>query len=191
MRRGELAGLNWSDFDIDTSSLTIVRTRQVTMGRTVEGPVKTRTSRRRIDLDDNTTTMLDQWRQRLAAEGAAIEPSTPMFLNSHHRTPSPESFSQLFTRTTETTDLPRIRFHDLRHTHASLLSLPASPSRSSQNGSGTLILASQCTPTNHSYQAEAQVPPTSSPRSSTTAGRHLPSLGPQRPRSESRPCWRR
>ncbi|MCP4086277.1 MAG: tyrosine-type recombinase/integrase, partial [Actinomycetia bacterium] len=35
--------------------------------------------------------------------------------------PSPESFSQLFTRSTIEAGLPRIRFHDLRHTHASLL----------------------------------------------------------------------
>ena len=87
------------------------------MGRTVESPVKTRTSRRRIDLDTHTLGVLDQWRQRLIEEGATIEPSTPMFLNTRHRAPSPESFSQLFTRTTAaTTDLPRIRFHDYADT---------------------------------------------------------------------------
>ena len=121
MRRGELAGLNWGDLDVATSGLSIVRTRQATMGRTVEGPLKTRNSRRRIDLDTNTLALLERWRHRLIGEGATIEASTPMFPNTHHRAPSPESFSQLFTRTTASTDLPRIRFHDLRHTHASLL----------------------------------------------------------------------
>ena len=33
----------------------------------------------------------------------------------------PESISQLFGRHLARTDIPRIRFHDLRHTHASLL----------------------------------------------------------------------
>ncbi len=121
MRRGELAGLNWSDLDIAASSLSIVRTCQATMGRTIEGPVKTRTSRRRIDLDPNTVDLLARWRRCLVAEGAGIEPSTPMFVNTNHDAPSPESFSQLFTRTVADSDLPRIRFHDLRHTHASLL----------------------------------------------------------------------
>lgn len=121
MRRGEVAGLNWSDLDTAMSSLSIVRTRQTTLGRTVEGPVKTRTSRRRIDLDPNTIAVLDRWRHRLSTEGATIEPSTPMFLNTWHRAPAPESFSQLFGRIIATTELPRIRFHDLRHTHASLL----------------------------------------------------------------------
>ncbi len=121
MRRGELAGLNWGDLDAAASSLSIARTCQATMGRTVEGPVKTRTSRRRIDLDHTTIDLLERWRRCLITEGANIEPSTPMFLNTNHRPPSPESFSQLFTRTVADTDLPRIRFHDLRHTHASLL----------------------------------------------------------------------
>ena len=114
-------GLNWGDLHVAASSVSIVRTRQATMGRTVESPVKTRTSRRRIDLDANTVDVLEQWRHRLVTEGATIESSTPMFLNTHHGAPSPESFSQLFTRTTSTCGLPRIRFHDLRHTHASLL----------------------------------------------------------------------
>ena len=121
MRRGELAGLNWGDLQVAASSVSIARTRQATMGRTVESPVKTRTSRRRIDLDANTVDVLQRWRHRLVTEGATIESSTPMFLNAHHCAPSPESFSQLFTRTTATCGLPRIRFHDLRHTHASLL----------------------------------------------------------------------
>ncbi len=65
--------------------------------------------------------MLSRWKQRLADEGAAIDTTTPMFLNLRHVAVSPEPISQLFARTVATTDLPRIRFHDLRHTHASLL----------------------------------------------------------------------
>jgi integrase len=40
----------------------------------------------------------------------------------HHRPlPQPESISQLFDRVVQRSGLPRVRFHDLRHTHASLL----------------------------------------------------------------------
>jgi len=44
-----------------------------------------------------------------------------MFCNQAGRFLNPESASQLFSRIIATTPLPRIRFHDLRHTHASLL----------------------------------------------------------------------
>lgn len=121
IRRGELAGLNWGDLDRTHARLSITRSRQAAGGATVEAAVKTRTSRRCIDLDPATLTVIDDWRRRLVDEGAEIRASTPMFLNSIHQPPAPDSFSQLFTRSISQADLPYIRFHDLRHTHASLL----------------------------------------------------------------------
>lgn len=44
-----------------------------------------------------------------------------MFCNTAGRFLNPESVSQLFDRIVRRAELPRIRFHDLRHTHASLL----------------------------------------------------------------------
>ena len=44
-----------------------------------------------------------------------------MFCNTTGRFLNPESISQLFDRIVQRSGLPRVRFHDLRHTHASLL----------------------------------------------------------------------
>ncbi len=44
-----------------------------------------------------------------------------MFCNTKGRFLHPESIGQLFDRIVARTGLPRVRFHDLRHTHASLL----------------------------------------------------------------------
>jgi integrase len=44
-----------------------------------------------------------------------------MFCNHTGRFLNPESLSQLFDRIVQCSHVPRIRFHDLRHTHASLL----------------------------------------------------------------------
>lgn len=44
-----------------------------------------------------------------------------MFTNTGGNPLHAESISQLFSRQVVKHDLPRIRFHDLRHTHASLL----------------------------------------------------------------------
>ncbi len=90
---------------------------------------------------------------------------------SHSSSPGP--FSQ--------TDLPYIRFHDLRHTHTPHSSSPpASRSRSSPNGSVTPTPASQCTPTNTSSPKWAPAPRESSPNSSILpAGRRLPNKSPE------------
>lgn len=121
MRRGEIVGLKWSDFDASASRLSISRTLQNVGGRPVEFGVKTRTSRRTVDVDTATVAELRRWRRRLDREGLAHGPDDWMFCNTTGRFLNPESVSQLFERIVRRTTLPRIRFHDLRHTHASLL----------------------------------------------------------------------
>lgn len=64
MRRGEVAGLKWSDLDTATNRLSISRTLQSLAGQPVEFPVKTRASRRCIDLDPGTMDVLARWRRR-------------------------------------------------------------------------------------------------------------------------------
>ena len=127
MRRGELAGLRWGDWNPDLHHLSISRTRQVVGGRSTEFPTKTRTSRRCIDLDPTTETHLHTWRQRLDHDDIPTGTGDPIFVNTHGHALHAESLSQLFQRVIERSDLPRIRFHDLRHTHASLLIANGTP----------------------------------------------------------------
>ncbi|HZA78966.1 MAG TPA: site-specific integrase [Acidimicrobiales bacterium] len=121
MRRGEVVGLKWSDLDRTASRLSISRTLQNVGGRPVEFGVKTRTSRRTVDLDHYTMRQLDRCRRRLRLDGLPQGADDWMFRNARGRFLNPESVSQLFDRIVRRSGLPRIRFHDLRHTHASLL----------------------------------------------------------------------
>jgi integrase len=121
MRRGEVVGLKWCDLDIGTRRLSIRRTLQCVGGQPVEFGVKTRTSRRCVDLDTTTVAELRRWRRRLNRDGLPHSIDDWMFCNPTGRFLNPQSLSQLFDRVVASTDLPRIRFHDLRHTHASLL----------------------------------------------------------------------
>ncbi len=121
MRRGELAGLRWSDWNRDTHTLSIARARKSIGGRSVETPVKTRSSRRRIDLDPATETTLARWRRQQKADGHPVELDDPIFTNPAGRPLHPETISQLFARQVKRLAMPAIRFHDLRHTHATLL----------------------------------------------------------------------
>ncbi len=122
MRRGEVVGLKWSDLDRTAKRLSIIRTLQNVGGNPVEFDVKTRTSRRCIDIDNNTMRVLTRWRRRPHHDGLLHGSDDWMFLNTSGRFLNPESVTQLFDRIVKRTPaLPRIRFHDLRHTHASLL----------------------------------------------------------------------
>ncbi len=128
MRRGEIAGLKWSDLDRANQRLSISRTLQSIAGKPVEFPVKTRTSRRCIDLDDQTIDVLARWRLQLSRDGLPHDSDDWMFVNATGRFVNPESISQLFGRLQcRLPDLAKIRFHDLRHTHASLLIMDGVP----------------------------------------------------------------
>lgn len=128
MRRGEVVGLKWCDLDRATKRLSIARTLQNVAGSPVEFDVKTRTSRRCIDIDDDTMTLLAQWRRKLYRDGLPHGADDWIFLNSSGRFLNPESVTQLFGRIVKRISaLPPIRFHDLRHTHASLLIMAGVP----------------------------------------------------------------
>jgi integrase len=121
IRRGEIVGLKWSDLDRSASRLSISRTLQNVGGRSVEFGVKTRTSRRTVDLDHGTMRQLDRWRRRLRSDRLPHGADDWMSCNARGRPLNPDSVSQLIDRIVRRAALPRIRFHDLRHTHASLL----------------------------------------------------------------------
>jgi integrase len=153
MRRGELAGLRWGDWQCDTHRLSIARSRQVVGGQSVEVPVKTRTSRRCIDLDPTTEVILRGWHRRQHRDRHPVELSDPIFTNSAGCPVHPESISQLFDRHLARTEIPRIRFHDLRHTHASLLVAAGTPIKVVSERLGHAHPASRWPPTNTSSPA--------------------------------------
>ncbi|MAT04780.1 MAG: hypothetical protein CL424_07030 [Acidimicrobiaceae bacterium] len=121
MRRGEVVGLRWGDWIRSEHRLSIARSRQSIQGGTIEVPTKTAASRRSIELDPTTEQILAQWRRRLQRDGHTTGINDPMFINPAGNALNPESLTQLFNRKVASSGLPRIRFHDLRHTHASLL----------------------------------------------------------------------
>ena len=124
MRRGELAGLHWGDVDLDAATLSINRS-LVSVGYELhESRGKTRTSRRCIDLDSITVQVLRDWKARRAAEGPSSEVDdgdAHVFAQSNGAVTHPQLISDAFKRKVRTSGLPKIRLHDLRHTHATLL----------------------------------------------------------------------
>ena len=83
---------------------------------------KTNNSRRWIDLDDVTVAVLVRRRDALAVElGREIADKDYVFCTSARGPVHPDRLTQIFGRLVRAAPVPRLRLHDLRHTHATLL----------------------------------------------------------------------
>ena len=81
-------------------------------------------SRRNIALVRTTVDVLDGWRAFQAAEFAAVgidHGEQWVFTDGAGEPVHPHAIYEAFRRIVHNADVPSIRFHDLRHTHGSLL----------------------------------------------------------------------
>lgn len=82
------------------------------------------TARRAIELDATTIAVLEGWRAYHAAEFAAVgisESDDWIFTDGGGEPIHPHAVYEAFRRIVHNAGIPRMRFHDLRHTHGSLL----------------------------------------------------------------------
>lgn len=125
LRRGELCGLRWDDLDLDAGRLTVRHTLVVVNGQVVEGIPKTARGRRTLDLDEVTVAALRAHRKAQLEErmlvGVGYHDRDFVFAQPDGSPWYPDGVSQVFDRLVAKLDVRRIRFHDLRHTHASHL----------------------------------------------------------------------
>lgn len=124
MRRGELLGLRWQDVDLALARAAVRQTLTHANYTIVVGEPKTSKSRRSVALDTDTVLALREWRtaqiaERLAA-GPAWQDTGYLFTRDDGRPIHPDTFSYWFEKHLRRSGLRHIRFHDLRHTHASL-----------------------------------------------------------------------
>lgn len=125
MRRGELLGLRWRDFDLEEGMVCIQR-QLIRNGRVMEFcHPKTPAGRRTICLDPATVRALVAHRDRQAAAAAAVSDPTGQdldlaFCRKNGQPKDPDAVSHRFAQLVTRLGLPRIRLHDLRHTHATI-----------------------------------------------------------------------
>lgn len=116
MRRGEALGLRWCDVDLVAGHLA-VRQNIVMAGAELHlSTPKTNRGRRVVAIDARTVAVLDSF--RASSRGGA--PAALVFEPCFERAISPPLVSKRFRKLNEASGLPRIRLHDLRHTHATL-----------------------------------------------------------------------
>jgi integrase len=125
LRRGEALGVRWSDLDLDDASLRVSQTLLDVGHKLTLGAPKTKAGERAIALDAGTVAALRAHRQRQGAEimafGRAQWPQHDLVFTREDGEPvHPAWFSRAFDQRVQRVGLPKIRLHDLRHTHATL-----------------------------------------------------------------------
>jgi integrase len=125
-RSGELLALRWSDIDFERRRLAVTRTVQRIAGEgLVFASPKTHRSRRPITLSADAIAFLREHRsaqnQHRLRLGPAFEDHGLVFCRPSGRALEPNAISQDFARLARTAGLQGLRFHDLRHTMASLM----------------------------------------------------------------------
>ena len=113
LRRGEICGLRWTDFQMGMGTLAIRRTaHQNPGGRLSVGEPKTRQGSRVITLPPSTAQLLAERKRRSVSQWIfhdPLRPEQPVHPGSAYR-----RMKELLAQA----GLPSIRFHDLRHTFA-------------------------------------------------------------------------
>ena len=125
MRRGEILALRWSDLSPDLSLAHVRRGLQPTAGGLVFELPKTKRSRRAVVLPTFLIPYLirqrkDQGRRR-AEHPDAWEEHDLVIDRGNGRPRHPDTLSSGWATFVRKRGLPHVRFHDLRHAHATLM----------------------------------------------------------------------
>ena len=113
LRRGELLGLKWTDVDFEYGAVMVQRAISRQNGKVVEAPLKTKNAYRTLPLSADAIDVLKMQKCKIGNSEWVFPSPTggPM---------SPDSVLHMLQRVLKRAGLPRIRFHDLRHTFATM-----------------------------------------------------------------------
>jgi len=126
MRQAELFGLKWSDIKWQSGILYIQRQVQTIPGQSWHfGELKTKAGHRNIRLGEGSLQVLRHHQERQQEQITAMDKrwqnNDLVFPSSVGNPLNPSNLRIDFNRVLDNAGIPRIRFHDLRHTAASLM----------------------------------------------------------------------
>ena len=113
LRRGELLGLKWSDIDLEKGDLRVQRQIGRIDGKIIEMPLKTKNAYRTLPLSADAISVLK-------IQKCKVGNSEWVFPSPTGGPMSPDSVLHMLHRVLKRAGLEHIRFHDLRHTFATL-----------------------------------------------------------------------
>ncbi len=124
MRQGEILGLRWQDVDKDNRIISVTQILDHD-GKEFEAGAKTLSGQRPIRLDENTMKVLEDYRKKMLAKRmkyADVFDDLGLVVHTKLGGPvSPRNVTRSFKRLIDKAGVKEIRFHDLRHTHVTML----------------------------------------------------------------------
>lgn len=124
MRQGEILALRWKDIDFNNNTLSIKQTLNHAGNKIIAG-AKTKSGQRSIALPNETIHFLVKHKETIDNEkrvAGILYTNHDLVVCTNIGTPClPRNLLRSFYSLIEKIDITKIRFHDLRHTHATLL----------------------------------------------------------------------
>lgn len=124
-RRGEICALKWNDVDLDKGILRIDNSLKVVKGVVDEKKAKTSSSVRMIYLSKSTINVLQEYKKwqdsYIKCMGKKWKGTNRIFTSKFGSHMNPNTCYRIFSSILKKYGLEHIRFHDIRHTTASLL----------------------------------------------------------------------
>ncbi|TVX83698.1 site-specific integrase [Peribacillus simplex] len=123
MRQGEILGLRWKDIDFDAQTIFVRQT--LTQYAEIKAGAKNEASVRSIHIPNKLVDELKIYRKQVVQEklfhGQSYHDNDLVVCTRDGKPMIPRNFRKEFYNLVEKVGLPKIRFHDLRHTHATIL----------------------------------------------------------------------
>lgn len=125
MRRGEILGLTWNNIDLEQGTLKVVQALYPTKNGLIFSKPKTENSIRKISMPLTLVNILKDYKIKQETVKNSLGNNyndLDLVCSLDNGNPiNPTTLNHKFRSLLKETNLPLIRFHDLRHTHASLL----------------------------------------------------------------------
>ena len=125
MRRGELLGLQWQDVNWEKNQIHIIRSRVAVDGKSVVKQPKTESGTRTVDVPEILMKKLKAHKIKCMEQkirvGRRLLEEDFIIVHPDGKPIYPEYVSQLFMKLQKRANLPKCRFHDLRHLCASIM----------------------------------------------------------------------
>lgn len=124
LRRGELIGLRWQDVDLDAGTLRVQQEIVIVYGKPVVSEPKTDSSRRKMRIPADVVQGLVAhrvvWEER-RYRSASWQDGDLVFCTRDGKPLNPNNLYRYYNALIEAAGVPKIRLHDARHTHGTIM----------------------------------------------------------------------